>query len=84
MDVALTLYLVNTLVEGMMTLLLNTHFLFFFFTYVFTLCCSNQVDDEIEYAILTRNIYDVCGIESEGFCNGVCIYIQHVFNWLGM
>ena len=33
---------------------------------------SGGVSDQIEYAILTRDIYDLCGIESGGFCTGVC------------
>ena len=27
--------------------------------------------DQIDYAILTRDIYTFCGIESDGFCTGV-------------
>lgn len=34
--------------------------------------CSNEIDDQIEYAIYTRNIYTLCGIQSGGFCTGVC------------
>ena len=37
--------------------------------------CSNEIDDQIEYAILTRNIYDLCGVQSDGFCTGVCFLL---------
>ena len=33
--------------------------------------CSNEVDDQIEYAIFTREMYELCGISSGGFCTGV-------------
>ena len=33
--------------------------------------CSNEVDEQIEYAIITREIYSVCGISSPGFCTVV-------------
>ena len=33
--------------------------------------CSDEIDDQIEYAIITREIYSLCGISSGGFCAGV-------------
>ena len=36
--------------------------------------CSAEVFDQIEYRILTREIYSLCNIASGGFCNGVCIF----------
>ena len=32
---------------------------------------SDEVDDQIEYAIITREMYRLCGVPSGGFCNGV-------------
>ena len=32
------------------------------------------MEEQIEYAIITREIYSICGIDSPGFCEGV----QHV------
>ena len=34
--------------------------------------CSNEVYDQIESAILTRDIYSLCELQSPGFCTGVC------------
>ena len=34
--------------------------------------CSDDVNRQIEYAILTRDIYTLCDIESAGLCDGVC------------
>ena len=33
---------------------------------------SNEADDQIAYAIHTRDLYDLCEISSPGFCTGVC------------
>ena len=32
---------------------------------------SDEIDEQIEYAINTRDIYSACGITSGGFCAGV-------------
>ena len=32
---------------------------------------SDEVDDQIEYVIITREMYRLCGVPSGGFCNGV-------------
>lgn len=33
---------------------------------------SNDVNRQIEYAIITRDIYELCEVPKVGFCNGVC------------
>lgn len=33
---------------------------------------STEVADQIEYVGLTREIYEICGVASGGFCNVVC------------
>ena len=38
---------------------------------------SNNVNRQIEYAIITRDIYELCGVSPSGFCNGVCLSEIH-------
>ena len=38
---------------------------------ILLILCSNEVAEQIEYVILTREIYYLCVISSGGFCNGV-------------
>ena len=33
--------------------------------------CSEEVTDQVEHAIITREIYNLCEIPSDGFCTGV-------------
>ena len=33
---------------------------------------SDDFNRQIEYAILTRDIYALCDVPSAGFCSGVC------------
>ena len=50
---------------------------------ILSLCvilCSNEVDDQIEYAVFTREMYELCGISSGGFCTGVCSYVYSIGN----
>ena len=65
-DVAITLLLLSQLVKGM-----NDDY----DRHVFTCECyvfSTEADDQIAYAIHTRDFYDLCEISSPGFCTGVC------------
>ena len=39
---------------------------------------SDEVADQIQYAIVTRNIYNLCGVTSAGFCEGVTPLFQLV------
>ena len=32
---------------------------------------SDEVEDQIEYAILAKEIYTLCGVQDPGFCTGV-------------
>ena len=45
--------------------------------------CSNKVYDQIESAILTRDIYPLCGLQSPGFCTGVCsIRVNNIISFI--
>ena len=43
---------------------------------------SDEIDEQIEYVIITREIYRLCGISSGGFCTGVsyCKYIKFIIS----
>ena len=63
MDVVLILSLANLLVKGMTIVLTYTHH-----EPVLINLYSNVLHEQIDYAILTRDIYGLCGISSGGFC----------------
>ena len=33
---------------------------------------SDKVHDQIDFVVLTREMYNLCGVSSGGFCAGVC------------
>ena len=41
---------------------------------------SDEIDEQIEYAIITREIYGLCGISSGGFCTGVSTFNYVLYN----
>ena len=45
---------------------------------------SDEIDEQIEYVINTREIYRLCGISSGGFCAGVSyrMYIKFIISAL--
>ena len=36
---------------------------------------SNSVENQVTYATVTRDIYELCEVESSGFCTGVCFIV---------
>ena len=70
MDAASTVLSLNSMVEGMKCLMIWCQYVQCF---IFILMhCSNDVAEQIEYAIVTGEIYSLCNTASGGFCNGVC------------
>ena len=67
MDVALTPLLLNLTVEGMKLWCHNMYV-----TINVLILYSDEVSDEIEHIILTREIYSLCEVTFGGFCEGVC------------
>ena len=66
MDVVLTLLLLNLTVEGMKSWCHNMYICIYV-----VILYSDEVSDQIETVILTREIYELCEIESGEFCEGV-------------
>ena len=66
MDVAWIQYSLNLLVEGTYEIMRFTYW----WNNLLTLR-SDEVTEQIEYAIFTREIYGLCGMSSAGFCTGV-------------
>ena len=43
---------------------------------------SEEIDDQIEYAVLAREIFTLCGVQNPGFCTGVSsIVLKNLFEF---
>ena len=43
---------------------------------------SEEIDDQIEYAVLAREIFTLCGVQNPGLCTGVSsIVLKNLFEF---